>query len=288
MRTLKLRSLTMGAPWNLFLLTLGGTVLGIAMKGVIIAHGFVSGGIYGAGILLFYAGAGLSPAIWYAIFNAVTVAVGWRLISRRFILYSLYGMGVVTISSQYSPWIAPIHDTMLAAIVGGCLSGAGMSIMLRSFGSDGGITIIAIILNQRYDIKLGFFNLVFNVVLFCLSLLIMEVDEVLYSMVMVFVQSSLLDYSMRVVNQRKLVFIISTHADEIANDIMYVLHRGCTFLPSWGAYTNQERKLIMTVVHNFQLKRLEALAYQKDPAAFLIIESTYNVLGQGFSSRHTY
>jgi uncharacterized membrane-anchored protein YitT (DUF2179 family) len=288
MKKAKFHSFTMSAPWNLFLLTTGGILLGFSMKCIVIAHGFVSGGIYGAGILLFYAGAGLSPAIWYAILNVIMIMAGWRLISRRFILYSLYGMGVVAISSHLAPWSAPIHDAMLAAIVGGCLNGIGMSIMLRSFGSDGGITIIAIILNQRYDFKVGLFNILFNGALFAFALLSMDADAVLYSMVMVFAQSSLLDYLMRVVNQRKLVFIISDHADEIAHDIMYILQRGCTFLSSWGAYSNQERKLIMTVVYNFQLKRLEALAYQKDPAAFLIIESTYNVLGHGFSSRHIY
>jgi uncharacterized membrane-anchored protein YitT (DUF2179 family) len=282
------RSLSISVPWNLFLLTAGGMVFGFSLKCIVVPHGFISGGIYGAAIFIFYAGAGLSPAIWYAMFNIIISLVGLRLVSRRFILYSLYGMGVVSITSQLSPWTVPVNSTMLAAIAAGCLNGVGMSIMLRSFGSDGGTTIIGIILNQRYDIKLGLFNMLFNMVLFCLALLSMDVDAVLYSMVMVFVQSSLLDYFMRVVNQRKLVFIVSDHADEIAHDIMHILQRGCTFLPSRGAYTNSERKLIMTVVYNFQLKRLEELAYNRDSTAFLIIESTYNVLGHGFSSRKRY
>ena len=44
----------------------------------------------------------------------------------------------------------------------------------------------------------------------------------------------------------------------------------------------------MTVVHNYQLKRLEELVFAVDPHAFVIIENTFNVLGSGFSKRKVY
>ena len=69
---------------------------------------------------------------------------------------------------------------------------------------------------------------------------------------------------------------------------MDTLHRGVTFLYAKGAYTNKERHVILSVVQNYQLKRLEELVYNHDPNAFLIIENTYNVLGRGFSTRKTY
>ena len=288
MEKFKLRGMTMGIPWNLFLLTLGGIIAGIALKCVAMPQGFIAGGLFGTALLIFYASDWLSPAIWYALINIPIFIIAWRYVGRRFFLYTLYGMLICTLTAQFAPWSFPIQNTLLAAIAGGTIYGIGLAIMLRSLGSDGGLTIIGIILNQRYDIKLGMFSLIFNVMLFLTALFDMPIDHVLYSMVLVFVQTSIIDYSMRIVNQRKLVFIVSNNAENISRHIMHSLARGCTFIPSRGAYTNTERTLIMTVVHNFQLKRLEELVFQEDPHAFLIVENTYDVMGEGFSHLKRY
>ena len=55
-----------------------------------------------------------------------------------------------------------------------------------------------------------------------------------------------------------------------------------------GAYTGKTKKIILTVVHNYQLKRVEEAALSIDPEAFIITENTFNVLGRGFSRRKVY
>jgi uncharacterized membrane-anchored protein YitT (DUF2179 family) len=61
-----------------------------------------------------------------------------------------------------------------------------------------------------------------------------------------------------------------------------------TFLNGNGAYTGRAKQVILTVVHNYQLKRLEEAALSIDPDAFIITENTFNVLGRGFSRRKVY
>lgn len=285
---MKLQELTLSVPWNLFLLTLGGFVAALGLKCIAVPHGFISGGLFGTSIFIYYVSDFLTPAIWYVLINVPVFILAWRFVSRRFFFYTLYGLAVNALSVECIPWVFPIENDLLAAIVAGCLYGAGLSIMLRSFGCDGGLTIIGIILNQRFNIPVGVFSLVFNVGLFSIAFLDMPVDSVLYSMGLVYVQTSILDSSMRMMNQRKLVYVISEYSESIAKIVMKDLKRGCTFLPSRGAYTNTERLILMTVVYNFQLKRLEELVYREDSKAFLIIENTYNVIGLGFSPRKRY
>ena len=55
-----------------------------------------------------------------------------------------------------------------------------------------------------------------------------------------------------------------------------------------GAYSGGARKILMTVVHNLQLKRMEEIVFSIDPDAFMITENTFNVLGKGFSKRKVY
>ena len=282
------RKMSMSVPWNLFLLTVGGLLYTFGLKAFAVPHGFISGGLFGLSMLIFYETNVFSIAIWYAIVSIPVVLIGWFCLGRRFIFYSLYGMVVTIVAAQYITYVAPVDEPILAALAGGTVCGVGIGIMLRSLGSDGGLTIISMTLYQKFNVKVGGFSLAFNVLLFLVALQYMPVNTVLYSIMLVYVYSGIMDYSMNFSNQRKLVFIISDKAEVISQRVLEKLHRGVTYLYTKGAYTNQERYVIMTVVHNYQLKKLEAIVYEIDPKSFLIIENTYNVLGRGFSERRVY
>ena len=282
------RRITMTVPWNIFLLTVGGILYTFGLKAFAVPQGFISGGLFGLAMFIYYQTSLLSVAIWYALICIPVVIIGWMALSRRFVLYSLYGTAVTTVAAQFITYSVPITEPLLAAIAGGTVCGIGIGIMLRSLGSDGGLTIVSMVLYQKYNIKIGGFSMMFNVLLFGGAMFYMDINNVLYSIVLVYVYSGIMDYSMEFTNQRKLVFIISDIAESISVEIMEKLHRGVTYLYTKGGYTNQERYVILTVVHNYQLKRLEELVYRIDPKAFLIIENTYNVLGRGFSERRVY
>ncbi len=197
-------------------------------------------------------------------------------------------MVVTTVATQLITYAAPVDNPLLAAIAAGTTSGIGSGIMLRSMGLDGGLSIVAMVLNQKYNLKIGAFNLVFNLIVFSFAPVYRDLNTVLYSVMLVYVSSGIIDYAMEFTNQRKLVFIVSDSAEFISHQIMEKLHRGVTYLYTKGAYTNQECYMVLTVVHNYQLKRLEEVVYKIDPKAFIIIENTYNVLGRGFSERRIY
>jgi uncharacterized membrane-anchored protein YitT (DUF2179 family) len=274
--------------WNLFLISAGSIVFGIGLKSIAIPQGFITGGISGLTLLLYYVSGFLSPGLCYLILNVPIFLIGWIHVSRRFFLYSLYGMAALSIVIDLIGFTLPIKEPMLAVLAGGVLMGAGTGIVLHSLGSAGGLDIVGIILNQKFNVRLGSFYFAFNVVLFAFSFGFLDADLVLYSLFMSFISSQTLDYVLAISNQRKLVFIISDQNDRIAREIHPRLNRGVTFLDGSGAYTGKAKKIILTVVHNYQLKRVEEAALSIDPNAFLITENTFNVLGRGFSRRKVY
>ena len=274
--------------WNLILITVGGIILSIGIKSVAIPHGFISGGFSGLSLLIYYIFGGLSPGIWYFVLNIPLFVAGWMMLSRRFFLYSLFGMVVVTLAIDLVPFVIPIKDRFLAALAGGALIGAGAGIYLHSFGSVGGSDIIAIILNQKFNIRIGRFFFYFNLVLFGLSLGFLDLEAILFSLVLTFVVSQVMDYFLSMFNQRKMVIIISDKSDSIAKAIFSKLKRGSTFLYGRGAYTGRHKKILLTVVNNYQLKRLEEAVFGIDSNAFFITKSTFNVIGRGFSRRRVY
>ena len=284
----KVRQLTYTIPYNLLLITVGSAVFGIGLKGIALPHEFISGGLSGLCLLVYYWTGLLSPGVWYFILNVPIFILGWRYVSRRFFCYSLFGMAVLTLSIDLIDVDIAIHDPMLAALAGGCLIGAGSGIILHSLGSAGGNDVIAVILNQRLNVRIGTYYFFFNIGLFAFSLLRLPVDLVLFSMAMSYVAGQVIDYVLNFSNQRKMALIVSDHSHRIAPEILARLGRGATMLEARGAYTGRKKEVVLTVINNFQLKRLEELVFAIDEQAFVIMENTLNVIGKGFSSRKTY
>lgn len=284
----KLRSYAFSIPWNLFLLTVGSFFVALAIKAVAVPHGLVSGGVSGIGLLIFYLTKTLTPGLWFFLLNIPIAVAGWILVSRRFLLYTAYGMLAITLCMELITFTLPVHDKLLAAIAGGAILGAGAGTSLRSLGSGGGLDIIAIILHQRFGFRVGQVSFLFNAVLFAASFALLDTDVVIYSLIMVFVTGQITDYVLSMFNQRKLVFIISDQAQAIADAILNEANRGVTLLEGRGGYTGLPKQVVMTVVNNMQQKKLEELIFTLDPEAFVIFENTFNVIGKGFSRRKVY
>ena len=279
---------TYSPAWNVLLLTVGAFVFTLGTKGVAVHHGFVTGGIFGTALLLSYLGAGLPAAVWYFLLNVPLFILGWIFVSRRFFFYSLYAMLMTAAFHQFLPVNLGIHNQLYAAVAAGVLCGGGTGMMLRSLGSGGGLDVVAVILNHRWGFGVGRFFFLYNAALFLLTLVSLPVDMVIASLILVFISSTVVDYVLSLFSQRKIAFIISERSEEIAKVILDDLKRGATFLKARGAFSGMDRNIVMTVINNIQLKRLEELVFTTDPEALFIVENTFSVLGRGFANRKMY
>lgn len=282
------RDLTYSVWWNVLLLTAGSFLLVLGLKAIALPHNFLPGGLFGFSFLIYYLTHGISPGWLYFLLNIPLFVVGWLYVSRRFFFYSLYATTLCTLLFEGVSLEIHVESQLYAALAAGVISGAGGGVILRSLGSAGGLDILAVILNERYNFGIGKFYFLYNAVLYSSSLFLVSTDLVIASLLLVFVSSQVVDYVMALFNQRKLTFIISAQADAIARRIMDVLGHGVTMLQGVGAFTGSEKRVLMTVIHNIQLKRLEQIVFSEDPHAFFVVENTFNVLGTGFSQRKLY
>lgn len=286
----KLRAFSMTVPWNLFLLTISGVLTSAVLCTIAKPHEFVSSGFYGLTLLITYAVPSITwIGILYAIINIPALILGWKMLSRRFILYSLYCIAITTISTEIVPWGSMgIEDKMLAAVATGIGCGAASGFALRSLGSDGGVNILGLILYDKYNISVGTVSTVFNAILFLAAAPIISIDNVFYSMIIAFLSSVVMNYSMTAFSKRKVILIISENYANIYQSILNRTGRGCTILYGEGAYTAQPKKVLLTAVHDMQLKRVEKIIYDEDPNAMIIVMQSNMVYGKGFSSRKVY
>lgn len=266
--------------WNLVLLCVGSAVTAAGINGLLIPHRFVSGGMTGLALLLHYLVPALTVAVIYAVANVPLFLAGWFFISRRFFFYSIAG---TIIFSGAVAWVdlgaVPVQDKLLAAILAGLILGTGSGIILKSMGSAGGTDILSVILLQRFSIRLGTTRLAFNILVLAAAALLFSVEDALYTMIYLYVSAQIVDLVVTGLSQRKAVFIISPHWEKISPRILTEIHRGVTILRGQGAYSQREQKILYTVVTFREVATLKQIVRGEDPAAFVVISDTTEVMG---------
>jgi uncharacterized membrane-anchored protein YitT (DUF2179 family) len=104
----------------------------------------------------------------------------------------------------------------------------------------------------------------------------------------VFISSVSVEYVLSMFSQRKIAYIISDKNEDISRTIIQDLRHGATFIQAKGAYSGQDRNILMTITNNVQLKRLEQAVFTVDADALFIVENTFNVIGKRFGRRKIY
>ena len=280
--------ITYSIPWNIFLITVGSTILALALKGIAFQHAFIPGGIFGMASLVYFA-SGLSRiSIWFLLFNIPLFIIAWKFISKRFLLYSLYAMLFFTGIYAVLDVNFKIADQLYAAITCGVLSGIGTGIVLRSLGSNGGLDVIGVLFYQKFNIGLGKFYFFFNLLLYSFSFVFFDNDLVIASIIMIFCTSFAMDYALSMFSQSKVVMVISDKPKEISAMVNQEFRMGSTFLNGVGGYSGTPKQIVLTVINNLQLKRLEEIVFTIDPAALFIAENTFSVIGSNVGRRKIY
>lgn len=122
--------------------------------------------------------------------------------------------------------------------------------MLRTLGSGGGLDLIGVILNRRWNVGVGRFSFTYNAVMFLAAVATMSLDLIIVSFLQVFIASGTLEYVLRWGNGRKMVYVVCERGEEICEAIIAEGYGGATILKGKGAYSGDNREIILTVTNN--------------------------------------
>jgi uncharacterized membrane-anchored protein YitT (DUF2179 family) len=266
--------------WNLVLIAVGSMLCAVGINGILIPQQFLSGGVTGVAIAIRYLVPSLPIAMLYFILNIPIYALGWMYVGRRFFLYSIAGLLIFSGALTYSNILLPVHDKILSAILAGIIIGVGSGIILRSLGSAGGLDILSIILMKRFSIRLGSSVLAFNALVLGVGVVLFSLEMALYTLVYLYVNSSMINLVVTGLSQRKAVHIISPKWETITQEINEKIQRGVTIMRGQGGHTSQEHRILYTVITFRELTRLKQLISAVDPNAFVVVTDTLEVMGQ--------
>ena len=266
--------------WNLGLITIGSILCAVAVNGILIPLGFVTGGLTGIAVVIHYLVPSLKVGWLYFLLNIPLYIVGFIYIGRRFFLYSIAGLFIFSGAITWINMTITVQDNILNAMMAGIISGTGSGIILRSLGSAGGMDILSIILLKRFSIRLGNTTLAVNGSILLVAAFLFSLESALYTLVFLYINAQMINLVVTGLSQRKAVFIISSRWDDISQKILKELNRGVTIIHGKGGYSGKEERIIYTVVTFKELPRLKALIRHLDPGAFVVVNETLEVMGQ--------
>lgn len=269
---------------------LGTAIYAFGLLYFIIPNKLMEGGVTGITILLKYAFS-ISPSLSTLILNIPLFLLGWKVLGSRQIVFTGIGIGSLTFflwlfeQMIKKGWIVPFateHDYILASLYAGVTLGAGLGLVFRFGGTTGGSDIIARICNRKYGWSMGQVILALDVLIIGISLLYIRKEQILYTLVAVFIASKVIDFIQEGAYSAKAFTIISDHAPAIADLITKDMDRGVTLIPAIGAYSKQAKHMAYCVVARQEIRRLTLIAKSVDPRAFIIINDVHDVHGEGF------
>jgi uncharacterized membrane-anchored protein YitT (DUF2179 family) len=154
--------------------------------------------------------------------------------------------------------------------------------VFRARGTSGGIDIIARLVERGYGTPPGRTMLAINVAVFAIAGLFYGPEKVLYALLVAFVSSRALDFTLGTGTGSRQALIVTTRPDAITQALLHDLGRGVTLLEGHGGYTGASRAVLLCVVGRAELSFLKAIVAQHDPRAFVVVGQVSEVLGEGF------
>ena len=275
--------------YNIFLISLGSIVFVIGMNSILIPNRLLGAGVSGVAIMVHYLFPSLDVGLAYFLLNIPLMILGWFFIGKRFMLYTTFGMGFFSLAAVVvkTPPVL-INDLMLTAVFAGVICGAGAGIVLRSLGSAGGVDILAIYINKQYGFRPGSISFFVNALVLMAGGYFFGLQIALYALIYVFTSSRVLDAVITGFNQRMAIIVISDKSREITTEIFKQVHRGVTLLKGQGAYSGQLKEVILTITTLTELPKLKNAIFSIDAEAFVIVNSTHEVIGKRHGTRKVY
>jgi uncharacterized membrane-anchored protein YitT (DUF2179 family) len=283
--TQRRKAMELKMKWfNMLAIVIGSAIIGFGMNYFNIANGLAEGGMTGLALLLKYV-AGWNPAWTNLLLNMPLLLLGWRLLGRTSLIYTITGMISVSLFLWlFESFALPLPDPLLASLYAGALVGLGFGIVFRFEGMTEGTDIIARLVQKHYGVGIAKTIFAMDFVVLVLSLIYLDLTRAMYTLVAIIVGARVIDFVLEGSSGAKAAFIITAKPEATAATIMNQLNRGITFLEGRGGYTGHRREVIYCIVSRKEIVKLKTLVHRVDPSAFVSFSDVREVVGNGFSA----
>lgn len=275
---------------NLFLILLGNACMAFAVNTLILENGIICGGVSGLGSAAEHY-FGIPVSLVVGILNLALFFLGLKAFGKEFamsILISTFSFPVFLEAFDRSPFHGYLNDPLLAMVIGGCLVGLGIGIVIKANASTGGVDILAQYIHKKFGVPVHIVLNVIDVLILIFQITYSDTTNVIYGIIMTFVSSAMLKKTLSSGRSLIQLTVISDAYEEIKKMILLEMDAGVTMILSEKGYTETSSKLITTVIPYQKLPKMKEKIRGIDPMAFIIVAKIEEVGGQGFTMERQY
>lgn len=273
---------------DFLLIGLGALLAAIGIYYFLAPNDIVSGGISGIAIVINHYFPKIPMGISMAAMEIILFAIGFIVIGPVFgsktIFCSFSISGMIFIMETFFPIHKPVSsDILIQLIFGVTMCGIGMGIAFHQNASTGGTDILAKILNQYFKIDIGKAILLVDAIIILVAIGAFGIEKGLYGIFAVILLGTIVDALIERLDRCQQVIIISSNSKEIKQYILQQLHRSATVYTAKGAFTNDDKEVIITIIDRKQFASLSNYIKEVDDQAFITVQQVQKVFGKGFA-----
>ncbi|MCM1498802.1 MAG: YitT family protein [Clostridium sp.] len=244
------------------------------------------GGVVGLSVVLSHSVGGATGS-WYFILNIPIILLGWWKFGGKFIIYSFYAISLNSIfTNMFSVFPMVTDNLLLAAIAGSVLMGTGIGLVLRIGATTGGMDIVIRLIRRKFPaMKTSTLFIVIDLIIVAISGFVFgDFNIAMFAFITVVLNGRVMDYILYGSDEAGLIYIVSDESQRILSRILKELEIGATLLTGKGAYSSQEKQIIMCVIKRRRIPSLEEIVKQEDARAFMIVTSASEIYGEGYKN----
>ncbi len=218
--------------------------------------------------------------------NVPVLLLALKFIGKKFVLKTLWVTVLLSVTIDLVALIPYeyTNDPLLASIFSGALLGAGVALVAARGSTTGGTDVLSKLLRLVFPhISYGKLVMFSDMVVIAISAIVFRsIESALYAAVVIFVSSKVIDYILYGMAKSKMLMVVTDHADEISKELVNSSPRGVSIVPATGAYTGQQKNMLVCVLRSNEVAPAIKLIKSIDPNTFTIITEANEIIGKGF------
>ncbi len=268
------------------MLTLATMIMSIGIYFFKFPNKFSFGGVSGIAVL----GATLTPLTAgqiNLILNIALIILGFIFLGKKFAFKTVY----VSLLSSIVLWLFEIilpmdkpltNQPMLEVCFAIFLPALGSAILFNMQASGGGTDIIAMILKKHTSLNIGTSLMYTDVAVVVISFFVYDIQIAIFNVLGLLAKSLVIDGVIENINLCKYFNVVCDDPQPICNYITYKLKRSATICKAQGAFSGNDKYLVLTAMNRSQAVKLRNFIKITEPTAFMLISSTSEIIGRGF------
>ena len=276
---------------SLLLVVLGNLAYAFSIKLFLLPADLISCGTTGIGLVVEHF-LHIPLSVFLFCFNVAMLTLGWAILGKKFAMTTLLSSLLYPVLLEaFNMLLGDIYVTdnlLLNAVFAGMGLGGSLGIVIRAGASTGGMDIPPLILKKFFGIPVSATLMIFDFCIMAAQMMFHTAEDLMYGVILLVTISAMLNKVLLLGTSKTQVMIISDFHEEIRDRILRRLDRGVTLLHGEGGYRRDDKEVILTIVSNSELPKIQRMAREIDPNCFMVINQVNEVWGRGFSLSKQY